>query len=146
MLRSVASLVSDSATPWTAAHQAPLSMGFSRQEHWSGLPCLPPGDLPHPGIEPKSLSSPALQADSVLLSHWGSPTQTCTFPHYISFKILPLRVKVKMKSKKVIVNLVYIIIYNREHRFGLQRQLSRNFWVSQSIYIHWAPVMCQTLF
>ena len=38
------------ATPWTVAHQDPLSMGFSRQEHWSGLPCPPPGDLPHPGI------------------------------------------------------------------------------------------------
>ena len=38
-------------TPWTAAHQVPLSMGFSRQEHWSGLPFLPPGDLPDPGIE-----------------------------------------------------------------------------------------------
>ena len=65
-----------------------------------------------------------------------SPTQTCTFPHYISFKILLLWVKVKMKSKKVIVNLVYIMIYNREHVFGLQRQLSRNFWVSQSINIY----------
>ena len=38
-------------TPWTVAHQAPLSMGFSRQEHWSGLPCPPPGCLPDPGIE-----------------------------------------------------------------------------------------------
>ena len=45
------------------------SMGFSRQEHWSGLPCPPPGDLPDPGIEP---ASPALQADSLLLSHQGS--------------------------------------------------------------------------
>ena len=45
---------------WTVAHQAPLSMGFSRQEYWSGLPCPPPGDLPHPGIEPMSLMSPAL--------------------------------------------------------------------------------------
>ena len=43
------------ATLWTVAHQAPLSMGFSRQEHWSGLPCLPPGDLPDPGIKPTSL-------------------------------------------------------------------------------------------
>ena len=42
------------ATPWTAAHQALLSMGFSRQEYWSGLPCPPPGDLPNPGIEPVS--------------------------------------------------------------------------------------------
>ena len=39
------------ATPWTVAHQAPLFMGFSRQEYWSGLPCPPPGDPPEPGIE-----------------------------------------------------------------------------------------------
>ena len=49
-----------SVTIWTVAHQAPLSMEFSRQEYWSGLPCPPPGDLPDPGIEPKSLMSPAL--------------------------------------------------------------------------------------
>ena len=42
------------ATPWSVAPQAPLSMGFSRQEYWSGLPCPPPGDLPHPGIKPRS--------------------------------------------------------------------------------------------
>ena len=47
-------------TPWTAAHQAPLSMGFSRQEYWSRLPFLPPADLPNPGIEPESSASPAL--------------------------------------------------------------------------------------
>ena len=47
--------MSDSlATPWTVARQAPLSVGFSRQEDWSGLPCLSPGDLPGPGIEPVS--------------------------------------------------------------------------------------------
>ena len=50
--------------PWTAAHQAPLSMRFSRQEYWSGLPCPPPGDLPDPGIEPASLMSPALAGRS----------------------------------------------------------------------------------
>ena len=44
-------------TPWTVALQDPLSMGFSRQEYWSGLPCPPPGDLPDPGIEPESLMS-----------------------------------------------------------------------------------------
>ena len=49
-----------SATPWTLARQAPLSVGFSRQECWSGLPCPAPGDLPHPGIEPASLTSLAL--------------------------------------------------------------------------------------
>ena len=51
------------ATPWTVAHQAPLSVGFSRQEYWSGLPFPSPGDLPDPGIEPRS---PALQTDSSL--------------------------------------------------------------------------------
>ena len=49
-------------TPWTVARQAPLSMGFSRQAYWSGLPFPSPGDLPDPGIEPRS---PALQADSL---------------------------------------------------------------------------------
>ena len=50
---------------WTIACQALLSMGFSRQEYWSELPCLPPGNLPNPGIEPTSPVSPALQADSL---------------------------------------------------------------------------------
>ena len=50
--------------------QAPMSMGFPRQEYWSGLPFPPLGDLPDPGIEP---ASPALQVDSLLLSHQGSP-------------------------------------------------------------------------
>ena len=50
------------ATPWTVAHQALLSMGFSRQEHWSELLFPSPGDLPDPGIEPRS---PALQADAL---------------------------------------------------------------------------------
>ena len=47
-------------TLWTAAYQAPLSMGFSRQEYWSGFPCPPPGDFSEPGVEPASLMSPAL--------------------------------------------------------------------------------------
>ena len=53
------------ATPWTVALQAPLSMGFSRQEYWSGLPFPSPGYLPDPGIEPVSPVSSALQADSL---------------------------------------------------------------------------------
>ena len=52
-------------TPWTVACQSPLSMGFSKQKYWSGLPCHPPGDLHDPGIEHMS---PELQADSLLLS------------------------------------------------------------------------------
>ena len=64
------SLVQFFGTPRTAARQAPLSMGFSRQKCWSGLPCLPPGDLPNPGIEPVS---PVLQANSLPLDHRGCP-------------------------------------------------------------------------
>ena len=62
-------VVSDSATRGTVALQASLSMGFSRQEYWSGLPFSTPGDLPNPGIE---LRFPALQADSYCLSHQES--------------------------------------------------------------------------
>ena len=58
------------ATLWTVAHQAPLSMGFSRQEYWSRLPFPIPGDLPDPGIEP---ASPTLQADSLLSEPQGKP-------------------------------------------------------------------------
>ena len=60
------------ATPWTVAHQAPLSTGFSRQEYWSGLLFSSPGDLPDPRIEPTTPAFTAMQADSLLLSHQGS--------------------------------------------------------------------------
>ena len=58
------------ATPWTAARQAPLFMGFSRQEYWSGLPFPSPGDFPNPGIKP---GSPALQADASSFEPPGKP-------------------------------------------------------------------------
>ena len=57
---SLFSCVQHFVTPWTVAHHASLSMGFSRQEYWGGLPCPPPKDLSDPGVEPKSLMSPAL--------------------------------------------------------------------------------------
>ena len=66
------SVVSDFMTPLTVAPQALLSIGFSRQEYWSGLPCPPPGDRPHPPIKTASLASPALQADSLLTIRQGS--------------------------------------------------------------------------
>ena len=56
----IALVVSDSATQWTAAHQAHLSVGFCRKEYWSGLPRPPPGDLSYPGTESESLMSPTL--------------------------------------------------------------------------------------
>ena len=62
--------MSDSVIPWTVAHQAPLSMGFSSQEYWSGLPFPSPGDLPHPGIEP---GSTPLQEDTLPTESPGKP-------------------------------------------------------------------------
>ena len=59
------------ATLWTAAYQAPPSMGFSREEYWSGVPFPSPEDLPDPGVVSASLMSPMLQADSLSLSHQG---------------------------------------------------------------------------
>ena len=55
----------NSATPWIVAYEAPLSMKFSRQEYWNGLPFPPPGGFPDPGIELASPASPTLQADSL---------------------------------------------------------------------------------
>ena len=63
--------------PWTVACQVPLSMGFSRQEYWSGLPFAPPGELPNPGIEPRS---PTLLADAL-------PTEICEKSHIFSDKV-----------------------------------------------------------
>ena len=60
-------------TAWTVAGQAPLSVGFSRQEYWSVLPCSPPGDLPSSGIEPRS---PTLQVGSLLSEPVGKPKST----------------------------------------------------------------------
>ena len=66
-------------TPWTLARQAPLSMEFSRQEYWSGLPFPSPGDLPNPGIEPRS---PALQVDSLPSEPPGTPCVLQVFKSY----------------------------------------------------------------
>ena len=66
-------------TPWTVACQDPLSMEFSRQEYWSGLPFPPPGDLPDPGIEPRS---PALQADDMHMQ-----STSCKMPGWINHKL-----------------------------------------------------------
>ena len=69
----VASVVSNSLHPtlWTVARQTPWSLGFSRQKYWSGLPCPPPGDLPHSGIESEPLTSPASAGSSLPLAASG---------------------------------------------------------------------------
>ena len=80
------SVVSDSSvTPWTAAHQAPLSMGFPRQEYWSGLPLPSPGDLPDPGIEPVS---PALAGRLFTAAPPGNPSKPIQGLRYLSLAVL----------------------------------------------------------
>ena len=85
-------------TLWIVACQAPLSVGFYRQEYWSGLPCPPPWDLPDPGIEPRS---PILQAESLPLSHWESlfsrhhqafffPSLEVSLSFFLFFKLMSL--------------------------------------------------------
>ena len=69
------------ATPWSIARQAMLPTGFSRQEYWSGLPCLPPGDLLDSGIKH---AAPALQKDSLLWSHWGSRSFDISFHELVN--------------------------------------------------------------
>ena len=76
----VTSVMFDSATLWTIARQAPLSMGFSRQEYWSGLSFPSPGDLPDPDIKPRP---PALQTDDSPTKLWGKPN------HFLSCTLIP---------------------------------------------------------
>ena len=81
-----------SATLWIVAHQAPLSMGFSRQEYWSGLPCPPPRDLPNPEIKPASQIS---CIDRWVLYHWATwEAHLINYITYIQGKMTePLKVR-----------------------------------------------------
>ena len=85
--------------PWPVAHQAPLAMGFSRQEYWSGSPCPPPEDLPDPGIKPRF---PALQADSLPLSHQGSSHKDILYLIYHSLGTKEDTVVLNMPLRRVI--------------------------------------------
>ena len=106
-------------TPWSVACQIPLSMRFSRQEYWIGSQD-PPGDLPDPGIEPKSPVSPALQADSLLLSHQRNPSWLhicglisgfsilfhwfmCLFLMPVSYSLIILALSYNLKSESVVL-------------------------------------------
>ena len=75
-------------TLWTAAHQAPLSMGFSRQEYWRGQPFPSLGDFPDPGIELASPVSPALQADSLSTEPSGKPFRHLDTPNKLLYMLL----------------------------------------------------------
>ena len=85
-------------TSWTVIHQTPLSMEFSRQEYWSGLPFPPPGDLPKPGFKPKSPVSPALQVESLPIEAPGKPH--FSYKHHI---FIPRIFNKSISQKQVIL-------------------------------------------
>ena len=96
------------ATSWTAALQAPLSMGFSRQEYWSGLPFPSPGDLPNPGIKPES---PVLQADALSSEPPGK------LVHKPRLKILPVAMKIKDPATKSQHNQINKLILKKKKEY-----------------------------
>ena len=114
------------ATPWTVAHQAPLSMGFSRQESWSGLPFPSPGELPNPGMEP---GSPALQADALTSKLPGKPNAKCYVNNckynvntcqHVAFKFYFLELSRTLPHPHGI----FSIKVGRMHRFGVPTLLN----------------------
>ena len=102
-------------TPWTVAHQLPLSVGFSRQEYWSGKSFPSPGDLPNPGIEPRSLE---LQADS--LSKWQSSDNVSLPPP--SPKIETQKVKVNSLSRVRLFATPWTVAYQAPPSMAFSRQ------------------------
>ena len=107
------------ATPWTVAHQAPLSMGFSRQEYWSGLPFPSPEDLPNPGIEPRS---PALQADALTSELPGKPTR----PFRYDLNQIPYHYTVEVINRFKGLDLIERLMnYRRRFMTLYRRQKSR---------------------
>ena len=124
----------DSWNPWTVACQAPLSIGFSRQEYWSGLPFPSPGDLPNLGIEP---GSPALQADSLPTELWGKPLLLLTLyqPKLFSTHV--------MKQDKFCVSVPQTMYINPHKVHSANKNANKythkgdSFSVLESICIEW---------
>ena len=106
-----------SATPWTVARQAPLSMGFSRQEYWSGLPCPPPGDLPDPGIKPTSLYSPALAGGFFTAS--TSPRKPRNAKGFAQAP--ELVTAFNLESKSLIIHPVLFLLFCSENNVPIHR-------------------------
>ena len=107
-------------TLWTAACHAPLSMRFSRQEYWDGMPCPSPGDLTDPGIEPTYPLAPALQADSLPVGHQGTPTK-----YLPAYKLYPM-------GQNCTVNTQIFLIKQSDNEFYKRHQLRKR-EVSQTV-------------
>ena len=116
------------ATPWTGARQAPLSMGFSRQEYWSGLSFPPLGDLPNPGVEPISLAYPAMVGRSFTTVPPGKPIH----PSGLPLNLTPERFS-DLPPKQIFSNL----LISPCTQFTSVSQLHHKLWV----HVPWFPVI-----
>ena len=106
---AAASHIQLTAIPWTIAHQAPLSMGFPRQEHWSRLPFPSPGDLPNPGIKPRS---PTLAGRFLTTEPWGKPYErlyrnTYSWHYFQKALLIPLYLMV-VSTQQLLLNSLFI--------------------------------------
>ena len=130
---SVPSVVSNSLQPQGLYPARLLPMGFSRQEHWSGQLCPPPGDLPDPEIKPISPASPALQTDSLPLSHQGSPKSFLPAYKYtvssttlkkilISFSVLPSNFCISSYGKDLLLQQQNSISQQLRKTYNLRSQ------------------------
>ena len=120
-------------TPWTVVHQAPLSIGFSRQEYWSGFPCPPPRDLPNPGIDPVSLSLLHWWAGSLPLVPPGNPILVAPI---LTFKLCDIF------TENTPVNfLLAQLIWSLPHCHGLQALLASSLCSINSGFLP-APKTC----
>ena len=130
---SFPSVMSNFATPWTVAHQGSLSMGFSRQEYWSGLPCPSPGDL-NPGIKPaaaaaaKSLQSCPTLCDPIDGSPWGSPVPGILQARTLEWVAISFsnawkwKVKVKSLSRVWLLATPWTVAHQAPPSMGFSRQ------------------------
>ena len=116
-------------TPWTVARQAPLSTGFSRQEHWSGVPCPPPRGLPNPGIEPTSSVSPALAGG--FFATWAAWGALLLSKPYLQLICIVVQQKPTQHCKVIILYIVYFIIENKFNK----KELSEKNYVEESPHI-----------
>ena len=122
-----------SVTPWTVAHQAPLSIAFPKQEYWSGLPSPSPGYLPDPGIKP---TSPAWQADSLTLSHPGSPLVMVS--ELIRESAWMLQYVQISGSRMMLLKRIHSLVSEQQPLVGLAGEWHSCPWLTAFI-IHWPP-------
>ena len=133
-------------TLWTTAPGSSLSMGFCRQEYWSELPCPPPGDLPHAGIDPVSSAAPALQVNSLLLSYQRSPPWCLTcYLHPSSSTIITSRLRI-LRKKSFLFSYHFLNLCEIERVWGegsenTSQKGKLNYWFEVIHWEKWIPLV-----